>query len=104
VRVPLAPRVASDDLDTLRAAALAGLGIAALPAYACRDDVAAGRLHRVLPGWTTGSARVTLLLPSRRGQLAAVRALVEFLVAEYPALLAAEPEHAPPARRRADRR
>lgn len=86
----LTPRVASDDLETLQSAAVAALGIVALPAYACRADVAAGRLRRVLPGWTTGDAQVTLLTPSRRGQLAAVRALIEFLVAEYPPLLAAD--------------
>lgn len=101
VLVHLEPRLASDDLRAIKAAALAGLGIAALPAYLCRDEVAAGALARVLPGWTKGDAKLTLLTSSRRGQLPAVRALVDFLVAEYPALVATP--SAPPAAHRARR-
>ena len=45
---------------------------------------ASGLLTHVLPGWTTGDAKLTLVTLSRRGQLPAIRALVDFLVAEYP--------------------
>jgi DNA-binding transcriptional LysR family regulator len=90
VRLELEPRLASDDLQAIKAAAVAGLGIGALPVHLCRGEREAGRLRRVLPGWTTGDARFTLLTPSRRGRLPAVRALVDFLVAEYPSALSAE--------------
>jgi DNA-binding transcriptional LysR family regulator len=89
VSLDLEPRLASDDLQAIKAAAVAGIGISALPMYLCRAETASGRLRNVLSGWTTGDARFTLLTPSRRGQLPAVRALVEFLVEEYPAALGA---------------
>jgi DNA-binding transcriptional LysR family regulator len=45
----LAPRLLSDDMIGLKQAAIAGLGIVALPGYVCRDDVRSGALLRVLP-------------------------------------------------------
>ncbi len=84
--VPFAPRLCSDDLATLKHAALEGLGIVALPAYVCREEVESGRLFRVLPDWTAGDAEISLLMPSRKGVMPAVQALVEFLVEQYPYL------------------
>jgi DNA-binding transcriptional LysR family regulator len=88
--VPFVPRLRSDDLETLKIAAIAGLGLASLPAYLARDEVSQGRLKRVLPDWVTQSrAEITLLTPSRRGQLPSVRALIDFLVGEYPRIVSA---------------
>lgn len=82
------PRLWSDDLATLRTAAITGLGMVSLPAYLVREDVAQGRLKRILPAWVTQrDAEITLLTPSRRGQLPSVRALIDFLVAEYAPIL-----------------
>lgn len=83
--VAVASRMSSDDVTTLKAAAVANLGVAALPAYAARREVAQGALLRILPEWVPGDHRITLLTPSRRGQLPSVRAFIEFLVAELPA-------------------
>ncbi len=82
--VPYQPRLCSDDMVTLKDAATSGLGIVGLPAYICRDDVASGRLLRVLPEWTAGDAEISLLLPSRRGVMPAVQALAEHLQEAYP--------------------
>ncbi|OWV68916.1 hypothetical protein ATY76_10430 [Rhizobium sp. R339] len=60
-------------------AAAAGLGITCLPTSVCRKALADGRLMRVLPDWTAGSIDTTILMPHRRGQLPAVRAVVDFL-------------------------
>ncbi len=88
VVVPFVPRLRSDDLETLKMAAIAGLGLVSLPAYLAREEVSQGRLKRILPDWVTQShAEVTLLTPSRRGQLPSVRALIDFLVAEYPQIV-----------------
>jgi DNA-binding transcriptional LysR family regulator len=43
----LQPRLSSDHLPTLLAAARAGMGLVQLPMYACHDDLAAGRLRLV---------------------------------------------------------
>lgn len=65
--------------DVLREAALAGMGIVLQPDFVVGEDIAAGRLVRVLPDWHFGSAPVTLLVPTRKGRTARVQALVTFL-------------------------
>lgn len=82
--VPFNPRLCSDDMITLKHAAIDGLGIVALPAYMCRQEEAKGQLQALLPDWTAGDAEVTLLMPSRQGVIPAVKALTDFLVQEAP--------------------
>jgi len=86
--IPFDPRLCCDDMLTLKQAAVAGLGIVALPGYVCRPDVESGRLVRLLPEWTALDANLSLLMPSRRGVLPAVKALADFLVDEVPAAVA----------------
>jgi DNA-binding transcriptional LysR family regulator len=80
----LSPRVLGACMVTLKSAAVAGLGVVALADYICREDVMAGRLQRILPGWLAADARITALVSSRRGMSAATRAFVDHLVAELP--------------------
>ncbi|MEM9631808.1 MAG: LysR substrate-binding domain-containing protein [Pseudomonadota bacterium] len=82
--VPFDIRLHSDDMVTLKVAAAESLGIVALPAYVCRDDVAAGRLVRVLSDWTAGEPQISLLMPSKQGVLPPVEAFVDFLLKELP--------------------
>jgi DNA-binding transcriptional LysR family regulator len=88
VEVPLTPRFVTDDMLTLKRAAVAGLGIVALPAYVCSEEVQSGALRRVLPTWTTEHSTLTALLPSRQGVLPSVRAFVHHLAAELPKVVA----------------
>jgi DNA-binding transcriptional LysR family regulator len=80
----LAPRLLSDDMIALKQAAIAGLGIVALPGYVCREDVRSGALRRVLPSWLAGDSTLTVLIPYRQGLLPSVRAFVDHLAAELP--------------------
>lgn len=80
--IHITPRLKSDDMTTLKQAAGAGLGLVALPAYICREELATGTLVRVLPDWHAGQANLSLVMPRRRGFGAAVTALQEFLQAE----------------------
>jgi len=80
----LTPRLLSDDMTALKQAAIAGLGVVALPGYVCREDVRAGALRRVLPHWLAGDSTITALIPYRRGLLPAVRVFVDHLAAEFP--------------------
>lgn len=73
------PRMVADESTAILEAAAAGLGVAVLPEPFVRAAIAAGRLVRVLPEWTAGEVTTTILTPHRRGQLPAVRAVVEFL-------------------------
>jgi DNA-binding transcriptional LysR family regulator len=85
--VPFAARLRSDDMVALKQAAAAGLGVAALPAYVCAEDVAAGRLSRLLPEWTAGSPEISLLTHGRRGNPPQVDALAAFLRRELPGVM-----------------
>ncbi len=80
--ISIAPRFKSDDMASLKEAAIAGLGVVALPAYTCRDELVTGRLVRVLPDWHAGQAQLSLVMPRRRGFTAPVVALQTFLQAE----------------------
>ncbi|HEY4253878.1 MAG TPA: LysR substrate-binding domain-containing protein [Roseomonas sp.] len=85
VALDVQPRMLGVCMVTLRRAAEAGLGIVALPAYVCRDEVRAGRLRRVLPGWLAAESRITALMPHRHGMTAATRAFIDHLAAAFPA-------------------
>jgi DNA-binding transcriptional LysR family regulator len=80
----LAPRLIHTDMVSLKHAAIAGVGIVALPAYVSRVDVRSGALRRVLPDWSAGESTLTALVPHRQGLLPAVRAFVDCLAAELP--------------------
>jgi DNA-binding transcriptional LysR family regulator len=88
IEVPLTPRLASDDMKTLKRAAVAGLGIVSLPGYVCRDEVRSGALRRVLPNWRAEDSVLTALMPNRQGVLPSVRAFVRHLAAELPKVVA----------------
>jgi DNA-binding transcriptional LysR family regulator len=74
------PRLFADESVALLKSAEAGLGIAAVPQAFAAAALASGRLVRVLAGWQAGTVTTTLLTPHRRGQLPAVRAVIDFLV------------------------
>ena len=82
--IPFHPRLSSDDMSTLKQAAVAGLGIVALPGYVCRKDIAAGDLVRVLPEWIAAKAQLSMLMPTQRGLLPAVRAFADHVSRELP--------------------
>lgn len=87
--VPFTARMRSDDMVSLKEAAAAGLGVVALPAYVCAEDVAAGRLCRFLPDWIAGLPEISLLMHERRGNPPQVDALADFLRRELPAVIEA---------------
>ncbi|WP_394851164.1 LysR family transcriptional regulator [Pendulispora rubella] len=64
-------------------AALAGLGIASVPKFVVEDDLASGRLVRLLENWTTGRGAVHLVYPSGRHLSPAVRGLLDVLVSTF---------------------
>ena len=84
------PRLLTSDLSALRLAALRGVGIAQLPCLVVGDDLRTGRLVDAVPGWAPRTGIVHAVFPSRRGLLPSVRALVDFLAAEFAALAEAE--------------
>ncbi|WP_044559658.1 LysR family transcriptional regulator [Azospirillum sp. B4] len=76
-RIPI--RLVTNNGDTARAAALAGEGIIWQPTFLIGDDLRAGRLVPVLPGYRIPDIDILAVYPSRRHVSAKVRALIDFL-------------------------
>ena len=77
------PRLVTRGMLTLRAAALAGVGVVQLPKMMMREQIARGELMQVLPGWAPRREIVHAVFASRRGLLPAVRALLDFLAERF---------------------
>ncbi|MNF78914.1 LysR substrate binding domain protein [compost metagenome] len=73
----------TDDLLALRHAAVAGIGIVHLPSVVVRDEIKAGQLIELVPGWAPRSGVIHAIFPSRRGLLPSVRSLIDFLGEEF---------------------
>lgn len=83
VAVAHTPRMVTDDMPTLKLAAVDGLGVAQLPQAQVQADLDSGLLERVLPQLNFPYRLVHAVFPSRRGLVPAVRGLLDELVAGY---------------------
>jgi DNA-binding transcriptional LysR family regulator len=83
VDVVIRGRVGADDFSYVRAAALAGGGIALMPRLVCAKDEAAGRLVRVLPAFEGKGASLYVLYPSASHVPSRVVAFRDFVVAAF---------------------
>jgi DNA-binding transcriptional LysR family regulator len=77
------PRLITTDMLALREAAMAGIGVVQLPILMVKDQLASGKLVRVLDAWEPRREVIHAVYPSRRGLLPSVRTLVDFLTEEY---------------------
>jgi DNA-binding transcriptional LysR family regulator len=71
------------DGQVVRAAALHDLGILMQPTYIIHDDLAAGRLVRLLDDWSLQPLTVNIAYPTRRHLPAKVRCFVDFFVEQF---------------------
>jgi hypothetical protein len=71
--------VCTDDLFTLRRAALQGIGAVLIPHLAVANDLEGGTLVRLLPSLKAHVGVMHAVFPSRRGMIPAVRALLDLL-------------------------
>ena len=81
VQVAPPARMVVTDFDILYASAIAGLGVALLPAFRCLEDLRARRFERVLREWSAPSTPVHVVYPSTRFVSPKVKAFVEHLQA-----------------------
>jgi len=81
-RVGVRPALLTHSSETLRAAALAGIGLAALPDWMVPDALAAGFLVRVLAEHAAPRAGIYAVYPTNRLITPRVRAFVDHLVAD----------------------
>jgi DNA-binding transcriptional LysR family regulator len=93
--VPVHGEVTLSPAGSLREAALAGMGPALLPDWLVDDDVAAGRLVRLLPEWdvaaTSFETAAWIVYPSRSFLPAKVRAMIDFLRERLPGAASGQP-------------
>jgi DNA-binding transcriptional LysR family regulator len=80
---PSRPALSTVHIDTMYAAALAGLGIAGLPSFVVEDALLEHALERVLPEWHLLTATLYAAMPTRKHVPARTRAFVDFLVETF---------------------
>jgi DNA-binding transcriptional LysR family regulator len=80
--LPLTGRIVVDDLETLRAFAIQGNGIATLPDFLAREHAQDKRLVRVLPQWICTKGALSLVYPQQAFVPLKVRAFMD-LALEY---------------------
>ena len=79
--VPVRPVLLTDHAESLRAAALAGVGLAAIPDWAVADALASGGLQRVLPDCDTPESGIFAVYPTNRLMAPKVRAFTDHVAA-----------------------
>ncbi|WP_199098995.1 LysR family transcriptional regulator [Dyella sp. ASV21] len=81
--VPVHGRLAADHGDALRIAALHDAGIVLQPEVLLTDDLRAGRLVHVLPGWGPPATPMHLLYAQDRRPTAKLRSMIAFLLERF---------------------
>jgi DNA-binding transcriptional LysR family regulator len=82
IEVPVSGRFHSNSLDVVRAAAVAGLGIALMPEPLIAEDLRMVRLYRLLADFPSGRQQAYVVYPSRRHLAPRTRVVIDFLAEE----------------------
>jgi DNA-binding transcriptional LysR family regulator len=100
------PVLRAGEFKVLLHAAMAGAGIAHLPEIAAAHSLRTGALEAVLPEWAPADGIFHLVFTSRRGQLPAVSAFIDYMAEEAPKIsqLKCEMHPSPPSRAAARKR
>jgi DNA-binding transcriptional LysR family regulator len=77
------PALSTTHIDTMYAAALAGLGIAGLPSFVVEDALLENALERVLPEWQLFTSTIYAAMPTRKHVPARTRAFLDFLIESF---------------------
>ncbi|MEX6505287.1 LysR family transcriptional regulator [Jiella sp. M17.18] len=83
INVQVSGQFTANSPVTVRAAALAGLGLALSPSFVVREDLEKGRLVTVLDDYMSSEAGIYAVFPHRRHLPARVRVFVDFLAAWF---------------------
>jgi DNA-binding transcriptional LysR family regulator len=84
----ISPLLISEGVTSLRVAVRDSLGIAVLPEWLVAEDLASGKLLRLLPDWSASDIPLNLIYLARRATPLRVRALLDFMAASLPVELA----------------
>ncbi|MCM2394710.1 LysR family transcriptional regulator [Rhizobium sp. S95] len=78
-KIVLPERMSATAVDPLIELAIKGLGIACLPPFAIRDEIADGRLVSILDEWVEEADQFNVLWPASRQITPKLRAFVDFM-------------------------
>lgn len=76
----ISPILISEGVTSIREAVRDGLGVAVLPDWLIREDLLAGKLVRVLPGWRARDLPIHVVYAGQRLLPARVRAFIDFAI------------------------
>jgi DNA-binding transcriptional LysR family regulator len=76
-------RLSINSAQALRAAALEGLGVTMQPECMVKEDLAAGRLERVLPDYEAPMRPISILFAPDRRPTPKLRSFIDFLAASF---------------------
>ncbi|MCE3603097.1 LysR family transcriptional regulator [Massilia sp. P8910] len=77
------PRLVTDDMIALRAAAVAGVGVVQLPLMMITEELRQGSLVMLMPDWIPKGGIIHAVYSSRRWLRPAVRTLIDFLATSF---------------------
>jgi DNA-binding transcriptional LysR family regulator len=80
VALPGRPALGTTHIDTMYAAALAGMGVAGLPSFVLEDALLEHALERVLPSWRLFNTTLWAAMPTRKHLPARTRVFLDFLL------------------------
>lgn len=81
--VPVEPNISFSDNEGATAGAKAGLGIASIGYWTCRDELRDGSLVSILTDWSMVPTQVHAYFPLGRATRTAARAFINFLLEEF---------------------
>jgi DNA-binding transcriptional LysR family regulator len=81
--IRISGRLSANSGDALLALALKDAGLVLAPDYLLEDDINAGRLIRLLPGYTTNEIPVYAVYPQTRYLSAKTRTFIDFLTSRF---------------------
>jgi len=84
VRMPIQPRLYTDNLYALRNAAILGVGAAVASSWAVREELDAGRLVQLAPEWEASALPIHLIYPPARFYPARLRRFIDIMRVAVP--------------------
>jgi LysR family transcriptional regulator, regulator for bpeEF and oprC len=82
--IAIEPAITVNGLSVIRDLCLAGAGAALLPQFVVADDLAAGRLIRLMPDWSGPDAALSIVHPASRFMTARLKAFIDLLIEMFP--------------------
>jgi DNA-binding transcriptional LysR family regulator len=84
VRVPVQPRIYTDNLYAMRSAVALGVGAALGSRWALREELDAGRLVQLVPDWQASPLPIWLIYPPARFYPARLRRFIDIMRVAVP--------------------